>query len=993
MDTRGVTDVTINAGDRSCQCTCFVVPAGETVLFGRDVISQLHLLSKNEQPFSKTDVNVVRIEPIDITVDPQVPPASLPARRHAFTLHAAIEAELQRLKEADVIESVREATPWVSPLVPVRKSNGALRLCVDYRQLNKAIVRERHMLPTLEEITSKLAGAKMFSVLDAESGFHQIPLSERSRKYTTFITPCGLYRFKRLPFGIACAPEIFQRVVEDILRGLDGVLVYVDDILVFGKDREEHDARMKSALERLSAANLTINWAKCQIRQTRVKYLGHWLTDQGISPDADKMRAIQDMPCPQSVADVRRFLGMITYLGKFIPTLAQATKSLRELAKRDPFVCDGALEQAFKEAKRVVGAALQKLAYFQPSPLVPTAISSDASPKGLGAMLWQQDRRGEWIPVAGASRSLTDTETRYSQMEREMLGVVFAITRFRQYVLGRQVQVFTDHKPLISIIHKPFDEVPPRLQRWLVALMPYQFSLTYKPGQNLVCADTLSRAPLPEQICMPEECRGIGEYVSMVLEEAPVKVSDIQLATKEDPVLSSVMHRVLTNAWKGYSPSEELYYLVRDQLTVVDDILLLANRYVIPEALRRSILRLGHEGHPGLEAFRDTLRTRVWWPGLTKDVTIFAERCDVCWRRRLNPPQQLQPSDPEIVWNKLAVDLVTIEGKTCVSVIDYGSRFPEIIPLEDTTAAGVINKLMEVFARYGLPAVMVSDNGPQFSAKEMNNFLKQLGIQHVRASPRYPQSNGMVERLHRTVKERLKGLRPSIPFYRRLQQTLMDIRNSVNRMLGTTPSEALFQRILQTRVPAYGTARVVNPEHQSQAKAEMANNHDSRRGVCSLPKLKSGTVVVLQDGYTHPSKQWKVLEQYGQQVSVTDGQRIMLRNRRHVRPWQPYTPITLPEASDVKAAGQNEVPSNAPRTDPSAPSVPTAPVSTADVTRQSSQDSTKTAPVQTSLTNANQNSSMESNTASTPQSFYKEGVVTRSGRLVRLSERARGADI
>ena len=313
------------------------------------------------------------------------------------------------------------------------------------------------------------------------------------------------------------------------------------------------------------------------------------------------------------------------------------------------------------------------------------------------------------------------------------MGVAFAITRFRQYILGRDVQVLTDHKPLIHIIHKPFDEVPPRLQRWLVALMPYQFSLTYKPRHHLVCADAFSRSPLPEQNPTPEECRGVGEYISMVLEEAPVGISEIQQALKEDPILSSVMQRVLTNAWREYSQSEEPYYLVRCQLTVVDGTLLLGNRYVIPDVLRRPILRLAH---PGLEAFQDTWRTRVWWPH--KNVNLFAERCGVCWRRRPNHPQQLQPSDLEGVWNKLRVDLVTIEGITCLSVIDYGSRFPEVLRLGETTATGVIGKVMELFARFGLPSELVSDNGPQFISGEMEQFLKQLGIQHVKASPRYP---------------------------------------------------------------------------------------------------------------------------------------------------------------------------------------------------------------------------------------------------------------
>ena len=228
VTTLRVADVTIKAGTKSCTYTCFVVPVGQTIRFGQDVIRQLKLLSINE-------ANMIKVNPIGITVDPQVAPVALPPIRHAFSLRNEIEAELERLQQADVIEPVRQATSWLSLLAPVRKANGTLRLCVDYWRLNKAIVRERHMLPTLDEITATLEGATVFSVLNAESGFHQVPLDIESRHYTTFTTHRGLYRLKRLPFGVACAPEIFQRVVDDILQGLDGVIVYIDDIFVFGR--------------------------------------------------------------------------------------------------------------------------------------------------------------------------------------------------------------------------------------------------------------------------------------------------------------------------------------------------------------------------------------------------------------------------------------------------------------------------------------------------------------------------------------------------------------------------------------------------------------------------------------------------------------------------------------------------------------------------------------------------------------------------------------
>ena len=268
-------------------------------------------------------------------------------------------------------------------------------------------------------------------------------------------------------------------------------------------------------------------------------------------------------------------------------------------------------------------------------------------------------------------------------------------------------------------------------------------------------------------------------------------------------VPSAVSRGVPTNSWRNILPSEESYYRVRDQLTVVDGILMLDSLFIIPEALRRKVMVLSHEGHPGQDIFRETLRQRVWWPGLTKDATQFAEQCSMCWRRRNNPAQDLLPTEIEGVWDKLAVDIVTIDCHHLLSIIYYGSRVPELLDISSTTTSGVIDELVEVFARFGLPASLVSNNGPQFASSETAAFLKQLNIRHIKSSPRYPRSNGMVEGFHRLVRDRLAVLKPHLAFHRRLQQVLFDIRNSHHRMLvqrqttlySTVPCVAVYQHI------------------------------------------------------------------------------------------------------------------------------------------------------------------------------------------------------
>ena len=251
-----------------------------------------------------------------------------------------------------------------------------------------------------------------------------------------------------------------------------------------------------------------------------------------------------NMPLPESQSDVRRFLGMLTYLGKFIPGLEDATAPVRTLAKREPFVADNSLWMEFNTLKEEAASRLLRLSFFDVTPTRETAISVDASPCGLGAILWQKDNHGRFQPVSCASRALKDPETRYSQLEREMLAVVFGLVKFRQFVLGRQVIVFTDHKPLVAIVKKEFDQVPARVQRWLLAILPYDFQLTYTPGTSMICTDALSRAPSQAVEASPAEARSMKEYIGLILGEAPISCEDVRLATDTDGQLSRVRNSV-----------------------------------------------------------------------------------------------------------------------------------------------------------------------------------------------------------------------------------------------------------------------------------------------------------------------------------------------------------------------------------------------------------------------------------------------------------------
>ena len=316
---------------------------------------------------------------------------------------ADVATELQCMEEGDIIVKVTEPTEWCSPLVVTRKKSGAVRLCVDLRSLNQAVLRERYVIPTLEDVRAKLAGARMFSSLDAASGYYQIPLDEKSRKLTTFITPQGRYCFKRLPFGITSASEIFQRKMSDMLSGLDGVAVYQDDIIVAGNSRDEHDSRLEKVINIIKAAGLKLNKAKCSFRQKSIEFLGHVFSQNGISPDNRKVQAILEMSPPTNVTELRRILGMVNYLGTYIPHLSTVIKPLNDLLCKDTvWRWDSTQEKTFSEVKQLLTDA-PILHYYDPE--LPVIVAADASSYGLGAVLYQT-KEGTRHPVAYASRTL-----------------------------------------------------------------------------------------------------------------------------------------------------------------------------------------------------------------------------------------------------------------------------------------------------------------------------------------------------------------------------------------------------------------------------------------------------------------------------------------------------------------------------------------------------------------------------------------------------------
>lgn len=389
--------------------------------------------------------------------------------------------ELTKLVDEKIISPVDQPTPWVSSVVVTTKKSGALRVCVDPRPLNKALKRETYPMPILDEILPDLSQAKVFTTVDLRSGFWHCVLDEESSMLTTFNTPYGRYRWLRLPFGLSVSPEIFQKRVIQTLEGLDGVLNIADDILIYGvgdspeQANVDHDRKLEALLQRCRERGIALNREKLKLRLKRVKFMGHILTDHGLEPDPDKIEAVLDMPTPQNAEDAQRLNGFVTYLSKFMPKLADVMEPIRRLTRKDTeWNWSEEQESALRKVKSLATDA-PVLRYYDPT--CQLEVQCDASQKGLGAALMQCGQ-----PIAYISRALTPTEQRYAQIEKECLAIVYALERFHQYTFGRSVLVYSDHKPLESILKKPLASAPRRLQGMMMRLQRYDVTVSYERG-------------------------------------------------------------------------------------------------------------------------------------------------------------------------------------------------------------------------------------------------------------------------------------------------------------------------------------------------------------------------------------------------------------------------------------------------------------------------------------------------------------------------------
>lgn len=760
------------------------------------------LLRKHEKLFEKS-LGTIRDFTAQVRINPEVQPIFCKARPVPFSLKEMLEKELMRLEEAGIISRV-ERSDWATPIVVVPKADKSIRVCGDFKvTVNQCLDEQQYPLPNVEDMFAQLAGGNKFTKLDLSQAYQQLTLDEASKPYLTINTHLGLFRYHRLPFGVSSAPAIFQSVMDQVLSGLKHVMCRIDDILITAPTDREHLMILEEVLRRLDRHNIRLRKDKCKFLQSRVEYMGHLLDHEGIHPTEAKVEAIRGAPCPMNVSELKSFLGLLNYYGQYLPNLSTTLQPLHELLRQETsWEWTPKCETAFRSCKDQLSSDRVLVHYDTGKPL---RLACDASAYGLGAVISHVFENGEERPIAYASRTLAPSERNYAQIEKEALGLVFGVKKFHKYLYGRQFTLVTDHKPLTRILG-PKTGVPTlaaaRMQRWALILSAYQYNIEYRKGATHANADAFSRLPIQSE-GKSEEAE---IYHFTQLDELPVMSDDIGQETRKDPVLSKVLDYTL-NGWPNYVSDRDLqpYFQRRDQLSSEQGCVLWGLRVVIPPLHRERLLADLHEQHVGMCRMKSLARSYLWWPGLDKEIETLVNACGVCQATRNVPP--VAPLHcwnwPTRVWQRLHIDFAEKDKQNFLVVIDSHSKWLEVFNMTTTTSSKTIETLRSLFASYGLPEEIVSDNGPQFTSGEFQQFMKKNGVKHTLVPPYHPASNGAAERsvqiLKRTLLKQVLDGDGQYSVQHRLSNFLLKYRSTPHSVTGVAPTELFLKRQLRTK--------------------------------------------------------------------------------------------------------------------------------------------------------------------------------------------------
>ncbi|XP_060545570.1 uncharacterized protein K02A2.6-like [Pantherophis guttatus] len=679
--------------------------------------------------------------PILFNLNPNIAPIRLKPRRVPFALKPKIDIELDKLIKQGVLVPVDHAK-WETPIVTPVKPDRSVRICADYKcTINKALQQSAYPVPIVHHLLHSLGPGKIFVKLDLAQAYQQLPVDGATAEAQIIVTHRGAFKCTRLQFGVSIAPGLFQSTMERLLQGIPGVVPYFDDVLITADNEQQLRERLRGVLRKFRDAGLRVKQNKCMIAVPSVEFLGYRVDGTGIHPTESKIRAIREAPTPKDKAELQAFLGLLNFYAIFLKDKATVAEPLhRLLTKKATWKWGKAEDRAFAGIKKLLSAESFLIQYNATLPLV---LVCDASPFGVGAVLSHRLPNGLEAPIAYYSRTLSSTERNYSQLDKEALAAVSGVKKFHKYLFGRDFELITDHRLLLGLLtgDRPTPAaLSPRMTRWAIFLAAYSYRLVHRPGADMGNADARG---WPEKI-------GSGEF-------------------------------------KPFAGK-------RDKLTMQGGCLLWGDRVVIPLRLREKVLTLLHEGHPGIVRMKGLARSYVWWPSMDTDITEWVERCQPCQESRSDPPMApvREWERPQGPWSRIHIDFAgPFHGQTFMVIVDSFSKWLEIKLMKATTTDATIRELRQLFATHGLPDILVSDNGPQFTATQFEGYLAGLGIRHVLSALFHPASNGQAERFVRSAKEALSRLSPG-DWQERIDKFLIAQHSTPCTATGRSPAELLM---------------------------------------------------------------------------------------------------------------------------------------------------------------------------------------------------------
>ncbi|CAH8670750.1 unnamed protein product [Schistosoma haematobium] len=866
-----------------------------TVHVTKKVVTIEDLLQKHKNLF-QNKLGCCTIEKAKLYLRQDVKPVFRPKRQVPYAAIDKVDKELDRLEKLGVIQPVNYSA-WAAPIVVVQKASGAIRLCADFSTgLNDVLQNHSYPLPLPEDLFIKLNGGRYFSKLDLSEAYLQVEVDEDSKELLTINTHRGLYRFNRLPFGVKPAPAIFQQIMDTMVSNIEGVAVYLDDIIVVGSSTQELMRRLDVVLTKISQAGFQLQKEKCEFLLESVKYLGYIFDKDGRRPDPDNINAIKNMPRPTEVTTLRSFLGMIGYYSMFVPQMYKLRQPLNQLLMANTtWHWTKECQDSFDEIKRILSSKLLLTHY---NPKLEIIVAADASNYGIGAVISHRFPDGKEKPIAHASRTLNSAERKYSQIEKEGLALVFAVKKFHKMIYGRRFTLLTDHKPLISIFGSK-SGIPAytanRLQRWAITLLAYDFQILYKSTEKFGQADALSRLIANQKqeredsiiatISLEDD---IHHILQVAIKATPLSSEDIRRYTQEDDELKQIIS-YLEHGWPAHIDDKniEQYSHRRNSLSLVDGCLMFGNRVIVPINLRCKVMSQLHAAHPGVARMKALARGYVYWPNIDAQIKEYVERCSAC-AKAIKAPRKTEmqswgtPTNP---WSRVHVDFAgPINGKQYLVMVDAFSKWPEIHYVKSLSTKATIEKLRQVFSCFGCPDVLVSDNGPQFTSAEFSKFCAANAVRHIKTPPYHPQSNGLVERFVDTFKRALLKAEGEGEIDEMIQRFLQTYRATPNPTTNNqeSPAEAIFGR--KIRIPMEQMKPKLRANLRKNKRMEQQFN--KRHG--ALPRrFKVGQAVITRD-FTGVKPTWKfgiIIRKKGKVIyEVEVGQKIWVRHANQIQP-------------------------------------------------------------------------------------------------------------